>query len=116
VELEVLENSGSLATLPFGEIQQGLAFASVRVFAGHPGLDLLGQDFVHPERSACSLPVKALGTLMVEMRVVHVAFQTQPCLFLFEQKLICYDRAVFGAKATGVHSQDRPGTRVTFDG
>ena len=27
----------------------------------------------------------------------------------------CYDRAVFGAKATGVHSQDRPGTRVTFD-
>ena len=33
-----------------------------------------------------------------------------------KQKLICYDRAVFGAKATGVHSQDRPGTRVTFDG
>ncbi len=106
VELKVLQNSGSLATLPLSEIQQGLAFASVWVFAGDPGQDLLGQDLVHPERSTCSLPVKAFDTLMVEMRVVHVAaLQTQPCLFLFEQKLIFYDRAVCGAKATDVHRQ-----------
>ncbi len=31
------------------------------------------------------------------------------------QTAMCYDRAVCGAKATGVHSRDRPGTRVTFD-
>jgi hypothetical protein len=72
VEFKVLKNSGSLAALPFSEVQQGLAFASVWVFASHPGSYLLRQDLVHPERSACSLSVEALSAPVVEMRVIHV--------------------------------------------
>ncbi len=94
VEFKILDDSGSLAALPFREVQQGLAFAGVRVLAGNPGQDLFGQDLVPPERSACSLPVEAFGAFMVEMRIVHSSLlDTALPINVSKQKLICYDRA-----------------------
>jgi hypothetical protein len=94
MELEVLQNSDSLAALPLREIQQGLAFAGVGVLAGHPGQYFLGQYLVYSKRPTCSLPVKAFSAFMIEMRIVHGSFlDTALPINVSKQKLICYDRA-----------------------
>ena len=71
VQLEILENSCGLAPLPFYEVQEGLAVASVWMLPVHPRRDLLREDLVDAKGPAGSLTVKPLRTLVVEVRVVH---------------------------------------------
>jgi hypothetical protein len=71
VQLKILEDSGCLASLPFYEVQEGLALASVWMLPVHPRRDLFREDLVDAKRPAGSLTVKSLRTLVVKMRVVH---------------------------------------------
>jgi hypothetical protein len=86
VELEVLQDSSRLTTLPLGEVEQCLALARVRVFAIDPRQNLLWQDLVDTKWSTCPLPVETLCTFMVEMRIVHRCSSSQALPIVFRNR------------------------------
>jgi hypothetical protein len=93
VELEVCQDSNCLLSLPLYKVQEDLTFPAVRVFAVDPRGDLFGQHFIYAKGPTCSLSVEALGRSVVKMRIVYgLLFGRSLRLFLFEQKLICYDK------------------------
>ncbi len=55
VQLKILEDSGGLAPLPFYEVQEGLALASIWMLPVHPRRDLLREDLVDAKGPAGSL-------------------------------------------------------------
>jgi hypothetical protein len=89
IQLEVGDDAGRLALLPFGEVKQRLFLPRIRMLPVDPGEDLLRKDFVDPERSGRPLTVKPFGRTVIKVRVFHVALSTMPDVVL--QKLICYD-------------------------
>jgi hypothetical protein len=76
VKLEILKYSNSLASLPLREVQEGLAFAGIRVLPVDPCRNLLGQELDDSKRTACSLSIASFSALMVEVRVVHIVALT----------------------------------------
>ena len=89
VQLEVRNDAGRLALLPFSEVEQRLLLPRIWMLPVDSGKDLLRKDFIDPEGSGRPLPVEPFGRTMIEVGVLHVALSTTPNVVL--QKLICYD-------------------------